>query len=67
MQHARRFASHDIVERRVAIMAEASRWNRERVLKWDYAQAILSAIWSIEDKQEPDAALAIAKVLAEMI
>jgi streptomycin 6-kinase len=55
------------VERRVAIMAEASRWNRERVLKWDYAQAILSAIWSIEDKQEPDAALAIAKVLAEMI
>lgn len=67
MQSIRQFALCNIVERRIFIMIETLGWNRERILKWSYTQAILSAIWSIEDKEKPDAALAIAKALREMI
>ena len=60
-------AGRDIIERRIAIMTEELGWDRERLLHWAYAQIILSAIWCIEDKQSPAAALVFATVLRETI
>lgn len=67
MQDIRKFALPDAIEHRVSIMVEELGWNRERILRWSYVQAILSAIWSIEDKENPDVSLMIAKVLRQMI
>jgi streptomycin 6-kinase len=63
MKHMHQLASCESIEKRIAIMIEEMGWKRERIVKWSYAQAILSAIWSIEDGEKPDAALMIAKVL----
>lgn len=67
MQNIHAFASREMIERRAAVMVEELGWNRGRILEWSYAQAILSAVWSIEDKENPDAPLTIAKILRKMI
>jgi streptomycin 6-kinase len=59
-------AAPQIIERRIAIMAQELSWNRERLLQWSYAQAVLSAIWCIEDKQSPEAALVFAAVFRDL-
>ncbi|MCE3233150.1 MAG: streptomycin-6-phosphotransferase [Rickettsiaceae bacterium] len=67
IKYIMQFAKPEIVKNRVAIMVEQLGWNRERILNWSYAQAVLSAIWSIEDNETPEASLTIARVLKEMI
>ena len=48
-------------------MTQEMGWNERRIINWTYAQAVLSAIWSIEDGQDPKSALVLATVLKEMI
>lgn len=43
------FASARIIERRVKRYEEKLNLNSARVLGWGFAQAVLSAIWSVED------------------
>jgi streptomycin 6-kinase len=43
------FVSAAIVERRVARLARRLNMNVARALEWAFAQAVLSAIWSLED------------------
>jgi streptomycin 6-kinase len=43
------FASAAIVERRVALHAARLGIDADRTLRWAYAQAVLSAIWTVED------------------
>lgn len=50
------YSARDIIEKRVAIMVEELGWNQQRIVAWGYAQAILSAIWSVEDKGSPSKA-----------
>ena len=61
------FASSEIVDRRSRIIAEQAGIDHSRIVQWAFAQAVLSAIWSIEDGERPDngiaAAYAILKVL----
>ncbi len=54
--------------RRTAIFAEELGFERERILGWGMAQAVLSAWWSYEDhgKLTP-APLAVAQVLSELM
>lgn len=61
------YITRDIMEKRVAIMVEELGWNAQRIIAWGYAQAILSAIWSVEDKAEPGGVLEVAGVLRVMI
>ena len=61
------YASKTIIESRVEIMTQEMGWNERRIINWTYAQAVLSAIWSIEDGQDPKSALVLATVLKEMI
>ena len=43
------YVSRDIVERRLKALATALHLEYERALGWSFAQAVLSAIWSLED------------------
>jgi streptomycin 6-kinase len=43
------FASPEIVERRVAKYSARLGVDADRALRWAYAQAVLSAVWSVED------------------
>jgi streptomycin 6-kinase len=45
------FASISTIERRVEFLVNQLSLNFERVLRWTFAQAVLSAIWEIEDGQ----------------
>jgi len=50
------FASPAIVERRVGVHAARLGIDADRTLRWAYAQAVLSAIWSVEDGFPVDSA-----------
>ncbi|HEX6050581.1 MAG TPA: aminoglycoside phosphotransferase family protein [Gemmatimonadaceae bacterium] len=58
------------VERRVAVFASRLSLDAERVMRWAFAQAILSAIWSVEDGERvgPESpALGLAATLRTML
>jgi streptomycin 6-kinase len=58
------YTSPELVERRIAIYAERLNLNRQRILAWTFSQAVLSAIWSVEDQGAIDQATP-AMLLAE--
>jgi streptomycin 6-kinase len=51
----------------VAIVAEASRFDRTRLLKWILSWAGLSAAFHLEDGEAPDGALQIARLAASRL
>jgi streptomycin 6-kinase len=61
------FASLDIVERRLEHFGLVLGIDTSRARGWGFAQAVLAAIWSIEDGDaaKADAVLALAKVLLD--
>lgn len=56
-------ASPPIVDRRSRIIVERFGLDRRRLLAWGFAQAVLSAVWSREDGEAPDHALAVADAI----
>jgi streptomycin 6-kinase len=58
-------ARASVVERRCDIIAERSGVGRDRLLAWGFAQAVLSAVWSWEDGEPADHALALARAMRE--
>jgi streptomycin 6-kinase len=64
------FTSRDTIDSRLRRLAGALRVDRERVLQWAFAQAVLSAIWAVEDgfAVEPDnPTVALAHTLRAML
>jgi streptomycin 6-kinase len=61
------FADRTIVEKRVAIFARRLNLDSQRLVAWAYAQAVLSAIWSVEDGEDPEKGLATAAALKAML
>lgn len=59
-----RFADPAIIARRIAVIERELGFDRQRVLDWAFAQAVLSAIWSLEDGLDPARGLATANALA---
>ena len=66
----------DLLTRRRAIDARLDRFcsilslDRERALRWTFAQAVLSALWSVEDGEavgSDNVALRLAAVLDPMV
>ena len=49
------FASSEAVERRLRCFEAKLKLNYDRALAWGFAQAVLSAIWSVEDGFAVDA------------
>jgi len=64
------FTSRATVERRIKQLTGKLNLNRERVLAWGFAQAVLSALWDIEDGFTVDAthpALRLALAIQPML
>lgn len=64
------FASPVAIERRVAILSRTLRFDEERLRSWAFAQAVLSALWDIEDGVAVDArhgCLVLARTLRHML
>ena len=64
------FNSAATIERRVDRFVRQLRLNRERVIAWAFAQAVLSAIWDVEDGFEVGSehhALRLAQVIKPML
>ncbi|MBD0370000.1 MAG: phosphotransferase [Pyrinomonadaceae bacterium] len=64
------FASPAVVSRRLRRYEESLKLDSERALRWSFAQAVLSAVWSIEDKFSVDdtaPALMLANALRPML
>jgi streptomycin 6-kinase len=51
-------------ERRVSILAERLGWERETIINWATAHAVLSAWWSIEDGQDWKYSLQCAEIFS---
>jgi streptomycin 6-kinase len=47
--HPALFASRTVVQRRVDIFQRVLQLDNERILRWAFARAVLSAVWSWED------------------
>ena len=62
-----RFATRTIIERRAGIIEREMGFDRRRVLGWAFAQAVLSAVWSLEDGLDPMHGLATATALLPLI
>lgn len=64
------FTSPRTVERRLRHFVRTLNLDMERALRWAFAQAVLSAIWEVEDGRTVDAknpAIALAKTLRAML
>jgi streptomycin 6-kinase len=64
------FASRPVIERRVSQYADALDLDPVRIKRWAFAQAVLSAIWSVEDSEwtPPDLTpLRLARALRPML
>ncbi len=54
------------IERRVDILREHLGFERERILEWSLAHAILSAWWGVEDKAGWEFSMRFAEVIADL-
>jgi streptomycin 6-kinase len=60
----RNLGSTSVVDRWSRVIAERLGLDRERIMGWAFAQAVLAAIWSIEDWQNPAWAIAAAESIS---
>jgi streptomycin 6-kinase len=61
------FARPSIIDRRVRIVSDSLGLDRQRVLGWAFAQAVLSAVWSLEDGLDPSRGLLTAEAVLPML
>lgn len=64
------YLAHNVVERRLLLLTNLLGLDYQRALSWCFAQAVLSAIWDIEDGFEVEAnnhALRLAEVIEELM
>jgi streptomycin 6-kinase len=64
------FASTSTIERRLSRLASMLHLNYERALAWAFAQAVLSAIWDVEDGYRVEAehhALRLARTIKPLL
>jgi streptomycin 6-kinase len=66
-EDAARFAAASILERRAGIIARQTGYEKSRLLAWALAQAVLSAVWSIEDGMDPARGLATAAAAMPLV
>jgi streptomycin 6-kinase len=57
-----------LLENRVQALAEATGYARQRIAGWGFAQAMLSAIWSLEDEGKGwQGAVHVARLLRPLV
>jgi streptomycin 6-kinase len=68
--HPELYSEATVVERRIVLLAAELALDATRIVEWSFAQAVLSAIWTIEDHgiiDPADAALCLAKTVQELL
>ncbi len=63
----RLFARPEIIERRMSIIIEHTGLDRQRILIWAFTQAVLSAIWSMEDGLDLTRGITTAKTIDALL
>jgi streptomycin 6-kinase len=58
--------SHQLIEKRIDILHEHLGFERERILEWSLAHAVLSAWWGIEEKTGWEYAMQIAGMVSNI-
>lgn len=66
-ENPERFAVRAILETRAQIASDRRGLDCKRVLAWAFAQAVLSAVWSLEDGQDPERGLATAAAVLPLL
>lgn len=61
------FAIPSIIDRRVRIISERLALDSDRILAWAFAQAVLSAIWAVEDGIDHVRGLATASAILPLL
>jgi streptomycin 6-kinase len=64
------FTSREVVQRRLRVLTDTLDLNYQRALQWSFAQAVLSAIWEVEDchlVETDHAALVLAQTIKLML
>ncbi len=61
------YAEPGIISRRAAILGEQLGLPRERIFGWCFAQAVLSALWFVEDGWDPTRAWRMAEASATLV
>ena len=51
----------------VAIVRERLGFDPQRVLRWAFAQGVLSAVWRVADGRDPERGLATANAILPML
>jgi streptomycin 6-kinase len=70
VEHPELFLARPVIERRLKQFTNHLGLNYERTLAWAFAQAVLSAVWGVEDGFEVDATnpgLKLAEIIEPMI
>jgi streptomycin 6-kinase len=68
--HPELFASQECARRRVTTFEKALKLDGKRILRWAFARAVLSAIWTMEDGDSSDnmhSALMLAREIQRMV
>jgi streptomycin 6-kinase len=55
-----------MTKRRVSILAERLGWERETIINWAIAHAVLSAWWCIEDDMDGEYSMQCARIFSEI-
>jgi streptomycin 6-kinase len=66
-EDAARFADPAIIDRRVRIICERLGLDRARVIGWCFAQAVLSAVWALQDGREDKRGLVTAEATLPLL
>jgi streptomycin 6-kinase len=61
------FAVPSIIKRRISIVSERLALDPDRILRWAFAQGVLSAVWRVADGRDPRRGLATASAILPML
>jgi streptomycin 6-kinase len=61
------FTVPSIIDRRIAIICERLGFDRARVLRWAFAQSVLSTVWLLKAGRDPTGGLATADAVLQLL
>ncbi len=67
MDEPKLFADRSVTEKRVAVFERVLNADAKRMIGWGFAQAVLSAIWCIEDGESAESSLIAANALQQLL
>lgn len=63
----REWANASCMSRRADLLAQRVHVDRERLVRWAFAQSVLAAAWEVEDGLDPSPWIAVSRALASVV